>query len=194
MMHPDDARELGTTAASPATSEGKLPSGGKLSMLDKLDFMVRFWRLKARDEARGKPLSGFERIELLSLMKLMAGDKHLPEAGPLPKAQQSVPLELLGSGVFHGGELRLVCPDGIMVASKAPLTSGQRTIARLVDAIAGVEYALPCVVVWCYRGARETSLSTAALRIDGLPTRTTFSMPELSVWRSPHQGTAPCEL
>ena len=76
---------------------------------------------------------------------------------------------------------------------RSHLTAGQRTIARLVDAIAGVEYALPCVVVWCYRGARESSMSTAALRIDGLPTRTTFSMPELSVWRSSQQAAAPCE-
>ena len=31
-------------------------------MLDTLEFMVEFWGLKARNEARGKPLSGFERV------------------------------------------------------------------------------------------------------------------------------------
>lgn len=161
-------------------------------MLDKLDFMVRFWRLKARHEARGKPLSGFERVELLSLLQLMAGDQHLPEAGPAPKIEQGVPLQVMVAGGFQSGELRLVCPDGIVIASKTPLTPGQRTIARLVDAIAGVEYALPCVVVWCYRGGQESIFASAALRIDGLPTRTTFSMPDLSVWRS-SQVTAPRE-
>ncbi|MCK6588708.1 MAG: hypothetical protein HUU21_26710 [Polyangiaceae bacterium] len=180
------------TAARPALSDEKRPGEGKLSMLDKLDLMVRFWRLKARNEARGKPLSGFERVELLSLLQLMAADQNLPEAGPAPKTEQGFPLQVMVAGGFQSGELRLICPDGIVIASKTPLTPGQRTIARLVDAIAGVEYALPCVVVWCYRGAAESIFASAALRIDGLPTRTTFSMPELSVWR-PSQMTAPRE-
>lgn len=156
-------------------------------MLDKLDFMVRFWRLKARHEAQGRPLSGFERVELLSLLKLVAGDQHLPEAGPAPRSAQSVPLQILVAGRFQRAELRLVCPDGIVTAGPTPLAAGQRTIVRLVDAIAGVEYALPCVVVWHYAGSDE---GVSALRIDGLPSRTTFSMPELSVWRSPQMAAA----
>jgi hypothetical protein len=167
----------------------KLPSEGKLSMLDKLDFMVRFWRLKARNEARGVPLSGFERVELLSLLQLMAGEQHLPEAGPAPKTDQSFPLQVMVGGSFKSGELRLVCPDGIEIVTKAPLLPGQRTIVRFADAIAGVEYALPCLVAWCYRDGEESVSASIALRIDGLPTRTTFSMPELSVWR-PSQVTA----
>lgn len=161
-------------------------------MLDKLEFMIKFWGLKGRNEARGKPLSGFERVELLSLLQLMASDQHLPDAGPAPRTEQRCPLQIMVAGGFQSGELRLVCPDGIVIVSKTPLAAGMRTIARLVDAIAGVEYALPCVVVWCYRGRPESLVASAALRIDGLPTRTTFSMPELSVWR-PSQMTAPRE-
>jgi hypothetical protein len=192
MTPADDLGELGTTAASPAINDEKLPSEGKLSMLDKLDFMVRFWRLRARNEAQGMPLSGFERVELLSLLQLLASEQHLPEAGPAPKTDQSFPLQVMVGGGFQSGELRLVCPDGIGIASKMPLPPGQRTIVRLADAIAGVEYALPCLVVWCYRGGQESIFASAALRIDGLPTRTTFSMPELSVWR-PSLVSAPRE-
>jgi hypothetical protein len=180
MRRTDDASRLGTPAALLDPDDDPSPSEGRISMLDKLDFMVRFWRLRARHEALDKPLTAFERVELLSLLQLMATDQHLPDPGPAPRTEHSFPIQITASGGFLGGELRLVCPDGIVIAASAPLPAGQSTLVRLVDAIAGVEYALPCVVVWSYVG----SPSAAALRIDGVPTRTTFAMPELSVWRS----------
>ena len=44
-------------------------------------------------------------------------------------------------------------------------------ILRAADAITGVEYALPCNVLWVYRGAP----TIVALSIDGIPTRTIFA-------------------
>jgi hypothetical protein len=62
MRSADESRELGTAAATATATNETLPTRGRLSMLDKLEFMVEFWGLKARNKARGKPLSGFERV------------------------------------------------------------------------------------------------------------------------------------
>ena len=42
--------------------------------MEKLDFLVRFWELRARYEAIGIPLTKSERFELLSLMQLVASE------------------------------------------------------------------------------------------------------------------------
>lgn len=149
-------------------------------MLDKLDFMVRFWRLRARHEASDTPLLPSERVELLSLLQLMATDQHLPDPGPLLFEDAGIPVQLTFGGGFLAGELRLVCPEGVVITARAPMVRpGQITVVRMADAIAGVEYTLPCVVAWTFSGAP----SSIALRVDGIPARTTFAMPELSVWQ-----------
>ena len=50
-------------------------------MIEKLDFLVRFWELKARHATLGEPLGQDEQRELLSLLQLVTGDMHLPEIG-----------------------------------------------------------------------------------------------------------------
>ena len=42
--------------------------------MEKLDLLVRFWELRLRYEALGMPLNRQERLELLSLLQLMASD------------------------------------------------------------------------------------------------------------------------
>lgn len=148
-------------------------------MLDKLDFMVRFWRLRARHEALEKPLSALERAELLSLLQLMAADDHMPGIGPAPRTEHGLPAQLSGPGGFISGQIRLVCPEGVVVACKTPQGAGQSTVVRVADAIAGVEYTIPCVIEWTYTGTP----GAMALRVDGTPTRTTFAMPDLGLWR-----------
>jgi hypothetical protein len=44
-------------------------------------------------------------------------------------------------------------------------------IVRTADAITGVEYALPCSVLWVYKGAP----TILALTVDGIPTRAVFA-------------------
>ncbi len=149
-------------------------------MLDKLDFMVRFWRLRERHEALETPLLPSERVELLSLLQLMATDQQLPAPGPLVFSEGGIPVQLTALGGFLAGELRFVCPEGIVITCRAPMVRrGQITVVRMADAIAGVEYTLPCVVAWTFNGAP----ASMALRVDGVPTRTGFAMPELSVWQ-----------
>jgi hypothetical protein len=171
------------TAGAALENDDKTSGARSLSMLDKIDFMVRFWRLRARHEALDTPLSGSERVELLSLLQLMASDLHLPPQGPLQFADGNIPVQLTMGGGFLAGEMRLVCPEGIVVTCKAPMMrAGQSTIVRMADAIAGVEYTLPCVVVWTFNGFNGAP-SAMGLRVDGIPARTTFAMPELSVWQ-----------
>src|ERR1700759_1153191 len=102
-------------------------------MLDKLDFMVRFWQLRARHDAMGAPLASFERVELLSLIRLMAQDLRLPEPGPAPKIEGGLPVQMTAPGGFLAAELRVVCAEGVVVASPSPLRAGASTILRLAD-------------------------------------------------------------
>ena len=71
-------------------------------MMEKLDFLVRFWELKARHDLVGEPLSASEQIELLSLLQLVTGDLELPRPGTLPRPKNVIPAEPIGEGVIVG--------------------------------------------------------------------------------------------
>jgi hypothetical protein len=149
-------------------------------VLEKLDFMVRFWQLKARHESAGAPLSPLERGELFSLLSLMASGDPLPEPGPAPNSD-GVIVQITARGGFLAAELRLVCAGGLVVASFVPLAVGQSTLVRLADPASGVEYTLPCVAEWSFI-ANPIAL---ALRVDGVPARAAGATPEMGTWRSP---------
>ena len=140
--------------------------------MEKLDFLVRFWELKARHELVGEPLSASEQIELLSLLQLVTGDLDLPGPGPLARHNTVIPAELIGEGVIVHAEIRSVSAAAIFVSVHGPVPREASFILRATDAISGVEYALPCRVAWCY----SSSPSSLALRVDGVPTRSFFSL------------------
>lgn len=150
-------------------------------MLEKLDFMMRFWSLHARYGALGAPLSAIEQIELLSLIRLMATDYPLPEPGPLPRTESGLSVQLTAPGGFLKGELMMVCAGGLIVACSSPLRAGQSTLLRLADAETELEYTIPCVVSWMYVGAP----SAMALRVDGAPARMNVEGLMPGMWRSP---------
>ena len=150
-------------------------------MLEKLDFMMRFWDLKARHESLGAPLTPVERIELLSLLGLMATDDPLPLAGPPPRSEHALEAQVTTHGGFVGVEVRMVCARGLVVACLTPFPKGQSTVVRLVDDATGVEYTVPCVVEWGIEGTP----SAMALRVDGAPARMAFvDEPEGLAWGS----------
>ena len=149
-------------------------------MLEKLDFMMRFWDLKARHEALGAPLSPAERVELLSLLGLMATDDPLPPPGPPPRSEHALEAQITARGSFVGVEVRMVCARGVVVACLSPLPEGESTVVRLADDVSGMDYAVPCVVEWAVEG----SPSSMALRVDGAPARMTFVEPEALGWGS----------
>ncbi|APR84433.1 Hypothetical protein A7982_09782 [Minicystis rosea] len=147
-------------------------------MLEKLDFMVRFWDLRARHEALA-PLTPLERGELLSLLSLMVTDDPMPEPGQA--RGDGIPAQITARGGFLAAELRHVCAAGLVVVAAAPLPVGQSTVVRVADAAAAVEYTLPCVVEWAYVG----SPATIALRVDGGPTRMRCHTSEVGTWAAP---------
>lgn len=144
-------------------------------MLDKLDFLVRFWELRARHAELGEPLSALEQRELLSLMQLVQGD-HAPRPGSVPPPRAStVGARLLGPGLSESVTLSRVSASAIVVrvdGSDAPQL-GASVVLHVTDAIRGVEYVLPCRVAWS-QGARD---KTVALAVDGVPERALFGGP-----------------
>jgi hypothetical protein len=139
-------------------------------LIDKLDFLVRFWELKARNASLGEPLRGDEQIELLSLMQLVTGDLDVPAVGPYERPKNALPAQMIGDGTILTVEIRGVAAGAVIVSCASTVPAGAQVILRAADAITGVEYALPCNVLWVYRGAP----TIVALGVDGIPTRSVF--------------------
>lgn len=150
-------------------------------MIEKLDFLVRFWELRARYEALGIPLTESERVELLSLVQLVAAADEVSEPGPAPRARRALPVQLTARSGFLSGDLREVCGEQLIVAAADLIAPGDRAIMYLADAVTGVEYALPCRVVW----AHKDSPCAMGFVVDGIPTRSTFTVPVGGMLRSP---------
>jgi hypothetical protein len=139
-------------------------------VIEKIDFLVRFWELKARRARCGDPLAASEQVELLSLMQLVTVDRRSQSAGPVPRDASAIPAQVIGDGAIQPIEIRNVTAAAILVAAASVLSAGAQVIVRIADAVSGVEFALPCEVTWAYQGAP----CTMALAVDGIPTRTDF--------------------
>ena len=151
-------------------------------MIDKLDFLVRFWELKARNASLGQPLESREQIELLSLMQLVTSDLEIPAIGPYERPKSALPAQMIGDGAILPVEVRSVGAGAVLVSCASTVPSGANVILRASDAITGVEYALPCNVLWVYRGAP----TIIALTVDGIPTRRVFAgVPETRIAPAP---------
>lgn len=146
-------------------------------MLDKLELLMRFWELRARHAFAGQPLTSGEQVELLSLMQLMTGDVELPRPGNLAPSPDALKAQLIGDGVIATAEIRKVSAAGLLVSTQTPAIPSTRFIVKTADAIGGVEYTLPCKVIWSH-GTKPTSL---ALTVDGVPSCTPFtSLPDVA--------------
>ncbi len=142
-------------------------------MIEKLDFLVRFWELSARHATLGQPLAASEQVELLSLMQLVNSDAHVPLAGHAAASDDAIPAQLIGEGVILAVEMRDVSAFGVCVACADTMLPGARVVIRAADAVSGVEYVLPCSVAWVHCGAPNT----IALVVDGIPSRKNFFSP-----------------
>jgi hypothetical protein len=155
--------------------------------MEKLDLLVRFWELRLRYEALGMPLDKQERLELLSLLQLMAsGDEAIPVEA-VDKSRRGVPVQLTAGSGFLAGELKDLAYDRLVIATAELMPVGHRTIVYIADAVTGVEYTLPCVI----SATRTDSPCLLVLTPDGLPLRSQFTVPSSGLWRSPlHIGRA----
>jgi hypothetical protein len=149
--------------------------------MEKLDLLVRFWELRVRYEALGMPLDKQERIELLSLLQLMASGDEAPPVEALDKSRRGVPVQLTAGSGFLAGELKDLSYDRLVVGTAELMPVGHRTIVYVADAVTGVEYTLPCVIA----STRADSPCLIVLTPDGLPLRSQFTVPSSGLWRSP---------
>jgi len=146
-------------------------------VIEKLDFLVRFWELKARHATLGEPLAPSEQVELLSLMQLVMGEYGVPAKGPVKRPKSALPAQLIGDGTMRAVEIRGLSAAALVVASGTPVAQGAQVIVRATDAVSGVEYALPCKVVWVHPGSSHDAC-TIALVVDGIPMRSVFASPD----------------
>jgi hypothetical protein len=141
-------------------------------VLEKLDFLVRFWELNARHATVGEPLSSIEQVELLSLLQLVTGDLRVPSAGPLARSSPGLPAQVIGDGTARAVDVRFVTAAALLVTTASPCEVGSNVIVYAADAVAGIEFSIPCVVRWVH----VASPSSMALVVDGIPTRSSFEM------------------
>lgn len=150
-------------------------------MIEKLDLLVRFWELRARKEHPENMLDDSEHAELLSLLRLLGNDPRASEPGPAPCGFGFLPVQMTARSGFLSGDLREIAADQLIVAASDMLSEDDRTILYLADAVTGIDYTLPCVVLWTHC---DTPCAMG-LAIDGIPTRSTFIVPASSMFRSP---------
>lgn len=150
-------------------------------MIEKLDLLVRFWELRARHEITGLPLEDSERAELLSLFRLVANDKAMSEPGPAPCTHGCLPVQMTARSGFLTGDLREIAADQLIVAAAETLSEEDRSILYLADMVTGIDYTLPCVVLWTH----ADTPCAMGLAIDGIPMRSTFTVPVSGMFRSP---------
>jgi hypothetical protein len=149
-------------------------------LIDTLDFLVRFWELKARNASLGEPLVAREQIELLSLMQLVTNELEIPAAGMYERPRHALPAQMIGDGTILPVEIRSVAAGAVIVSCAGVVPADAQVIVRAADAVTGVEYVLPCKVHWVYRGAP----TIVAVGVDGIPTRNVFvgvAEPKLSM-------------
>lgn len=139
-------------------------------MIDKLDFLVRYWELHARNASMGVPLEAQERAELLSLMQFV-DDHEIPAAGMVARPKDALPAQMIGDGTILRVEIRSVAAGAVVVSSASAVPEGALVVLRASDAITGLELVLPCRVAWVHRGAPMI----LALMVDGIPKRTVFT-------------------
>jgi len=149
--------------------------------MEKLDFLIRFWELRARYETLGVPLTKDERFELLSLLQLLAAEDEPSAIESIDPSRRGVPVQVTAGSGFLAGELKDLSAERLVIGAVEPLSVGQRTILYVADAVSGVEYSVPCVVTF----TRDDEPCLIGLAPDGVPARSEFTVPVSGFFRSP---------
>lgn len=149
-------------------------------MMEQLDTLVRFWALRARHDRVGVPLDNDETVELLSLQLVAAQAERSPGEG-VHASRRGVPAQLTAGTGFLAADVKELRPDRIVVGAAETIPLGHRTILYIADAVTGVEYTVPCQVVW----SRRDEPCLMGLVPDGVPVRGPFVTPAPGLWRSP---------
>jgi hypothetical protein len=150
-------------------------------VMEKLDILVRFWDLRARYETLGVPLTRAEGLELLSLLQLLVASAEPMPVESIDPSERGLPVLVTAGAGFLAGDLKDLSSDRLVIGAVGPLPTGQRTILYVADAVSGVEYSVPCVVLW----SKDDEPCLIGLAPDGVPTRSEFTVPVTGFFRSP---------
>lgn len=166
------------TLPVPSTAE---PRSGIISELDSLVRSFHFRSSpKASDRTNKIPSSPWSADSSPGLDDVVRALPALPDGAlvdhPKSPADRGFPVRLVVEGMGFVGELRKVHRDGVVVQSETLMPIGRSLTLHLSDAVLGTEYTLPLIVVWSMRAGRPTS----GLRLNGIPKRLTFSLPDPS--------------
>jgi len=126
--------------------------------------------LAERDELRAVVLRRlFAEGSMVDILLCSVVD--VPSAGPVERPRGALPAQMIGDGTILPVEIRNVTAAALIVSCASTIPAFAPVILRAADAITGVEYALPCKVLWVHRGAP----TIVALVVDGIPTRAVFA-------------------
>ena len=102
--------------------------------MEKLDFLVRFWELRARFETLGVPLTKSEGFELLSLLQFLAADDEPDAIESIDPSRRGIPAQITAGSGFLAAELKDLSAERIVIGAVEALPTGQRTILYVADA------------------------------------------------------------
>lgn len=111
----------------------------------------------------------------------LVGEQEVPPPMPIERPSDAHPAQLIGEGSIRNVELRAISANALFVCGYAAAKVGSSMVLRAVDAIAGVEYSVPCRVEWVHPSAVRTEPVRTdpvamALVVDGAPHRVRFSL------------------
>ena len=92
-------------------------------------------------------------------MQLVTGDLEIPAVGAYERPKNALPAQMIGDGTILPVEIRNVSAAALIVSCAGQVPAGAQVILRAADAITGVEYVLPCNVLWVYKGAPTLSVN-----------------------------------
>jgi len=141
-----------------------------------LDIVFEHQELLHRKQSVDAPLDDAENARLLGLDRLLKGEYLGVEQPSLATLLHPIPAQFTRPGGFGAGEIRSVSANGMAVVTSHPAAIGERTIVRIADPLAGVEYVFPGKVVWVHD-------NVMGVGFDGLPTRAPFLLPTRTSWR-----------
>jgi len=141
-------------------------------MNDLLDIVYEYRLLLAKAEQLQIPLDDSETSRLVSLAKMLEGEAPSMEARRrMPRLPCPSMLQLTVPGGFATGEIRNISGGGLAILSRAPVVVGARTIVRITQVTAGLEYVFPCRVAWKTTDARPM----IGLEFDGVPSVASYA-------------------
>lgn len=164
-----------------------LSDGPQSGLIGELDALVHtFHRRTLQASQKGRPRPSASSGDVAHALPA------LPEGAVLERTREgrAFPVRLLVEGALMVGELRQVHADGVVVQTDTLMPIGRTLTLHLSDAVAGVEYTLPLLVVWSMRAGRPTS----GLRLNGIPKRIRFSMSDSGALGPALNGFYPGDL